>query len=113
MIGLIDRVIRLSHPSFHKENFEHVINTLLDNGYPLKLIFSNIKHRLSFLFSKLNNRSIDTPNVIVQEIKEKFIYFYVPYIPEICDKFKYLFNKNSNIRVTYTNLNKLSKFINA
>jgi len=42
--GLIDRVILLSHPEFHKSNF--IINVLLDNGYPLDLIFSFIRRRL-------------------------------------------------------------------
>jgi len=37
--SLIDRVILLSHPEFHKDNFNLIINILLDNDYPLNLIF--------------------------------------------------------------------------
>ncbi|KYN19273.1 hypothetical protein ALC57_08450 [Trachymyrmex cornetzi] len=46
IFGLIDRIILLSHPKFHKKNFDFIINVLLSNGYPLKLIFTTIKKRL-------------------------------------------------------------------
>jgi len=42
MYNLIDRVIRLVHPEFHKNNFDYIIRVLLDNGYPLDLIFFSI-----------------------------------------------------------------------
>jgi len=46
MYSLIDRVIRLSHSEFHKNNFDYIIKILLENGYPLDLIFFfNSKHR--------------------------------------------------------------------
>jgi len=43
IISLIDRLIFLSHSKFHKDNFDLIINILLDNGYPLNLIFHAIK----------------------------------------------------------------------
>ncbi|KYQ53936.1 hypothetical protein ALC60_07149 [Trachymyrmex zeteki] len=43
IIGLIDRVLSLSHPMFHQENFEAIIKILINNGYSLKLIFTMIK----------------------------------------------------------------------
>jgi len=46
MYSLIDRILRLSHPKFHKNNFDHIIKILLDNGYPLDLIFTTIRRRL-------------------------------------------------------------------
>jgi len=46
MYSSIDRVILLSHPEFHKSNFDFIINVLLDNGYPLDLIFFSIRRRL-------------------------------------------------------------------
>jgi len=36
---------RLSHPKF-QTNFDYIIKILLDNGYPLDLIFSSIRRRL-------------------------------------------------------------------
>lgn len=51
IIGLVDIAFRLSHPRYHKKkNFEFVINILLDNGYPLSLIFHVINERLKKLF---------------------------------------------------------------
>ena len=54
IIGLIDRVLLLSHPSFHKKNFDLVIKILLNNGYPLSLIFSTITKRLYKKFDPFN-----------------------------------------------------------
>ncbi|XP_072764661.1 uncharacterized protein, partial [Anoplolepis gracilipes] len=51
IIGLIDRVSRLSHPRFHQTNFDLLINILLNNGYPLSFIFHTIDKRLKKLFS--------------------------------------------------------------
>ena len=46
IFGIVDRVILISHPDFHKRNFDHIIRILLDNlsikDYPLKLIFDNV-----------------------------------------------------------------------
>ncbi|EFN73998.1 hypothetical protein EAG_00158, partial [Camponotus floridanus] len=49
IIGLTDRVFWLSHPRFHKENFQFVVDILLNNGYPLSFIFHTISDRLNFL----------------------------------------------------------------
>jgi len=37
--GLVDHAIKLSHPSFYEKNLILCIKILLDNGYPLDLIF--------------------------------------------------------------------------
>jgi len=42
IIGMTDRAFRLSHPRYHQKNFELVVNTLLNNDYPLSLIFDTI-----------------------------------------------------------------------
>ena len=52
IIDLIDKVLFLSHPIYHQENFELIIKILLNNGYPLKLIFSEIKNKLSKKFKE-------------------------------------------------------------
>jgi len=36
----------MSHPMFYSKNLELIINLLLNNGYPLKLIFDTINRRL-------------------------------------------------------------------
>jgi len=37
-----DRAFLLSHPKYHQKNLELVINTLLNNDYPLSFIFDTI-----------------------------------------------------------------------
>ncbi|KYN21929.1 hypothetical protein ALC57_05666 [Trachymyrmex cornetzi] len=43
IMSLIDRIILLFYPKFHLKNFDFIIDVLLRNGYPLKLIFKTIK----------------------------------------------------------------------
>ncbi|EFN62673.1 hypothetical protein EAG_00345, partial [Camponotus floridanus] len=45
IIGLTDRVFKLSHPRFHEKNLSVIMDILLKNGYPIKLIFNTIKNR--------------------------------------------------------------------
>jgi len=56
--SLIDRAFLLSHLRFHQKNLELVISLLLDNGYPLDLIFEKMKARIRTL---INNKS--NPNM--------------------------------------------------
>jgi len=53
--GLIDTAFLLSHSSFYQKNIEFVIELLLENGYPLNLIFGKINSRLKTLI--YNNRN--------------------------------------------------------
>jgi len=77
IISLVDRVITLSHPDFHKENFDSIVKILINNGYPLDLIFSTIRKRFYFKFnhSKQKKHS-QTINVHTPARK---IYFTIPY----------------------------------
>jgi len=59
--GLIDRAFLLSCPRFHQKNVEFIIDILLENGYPLDLIFDKIKNRLKTLIysNKNSNNNIN------------------------------------------------------
>jgi len=46
IFGMTDKIIKLSHPSYHQKNLTETINLLLKNGYPLEFIFSNIHNRI-------------------------------------------------------------------
>jgi len=49
IIGAVDRVvILLSHPSFQEKSFIDIINTFIENGYPLQFIFFTINNRLNY-----------------------------------------------------------------
>jgi len=47
ILGLADRAILLSHPRYHQKNL--YIDILLNNGYPLNLIFHHMKRRIKRL----------------------------------------------------------------
>jgi len=49
IFGLVDRTLFLSHSKFHEKNFKNVVDTLLDNCYPLPFIFSTIHTRIRML----------------------------------------------------------------
>ena len=76
ILGLIDRVLKLSHPSFHQKNFDKIINILLMNGYPLDIIFDNINNRLHTHFQKLNN----TINITEQKVTKEARFFTIPFV---------------------------------
>jgi len=58
--GLVDRAFLLSHPMFHKKNLQFIIKLLMDNSYPLNLIFKKINSRLKTLI--YNNRKFNSDN---------------------------------------------------
>jgi len=80
--GLIDRAFLLSHPEFHQKNIELVVRVLLQNDYPLGLVFSTIRSRIKSLMEgkiKLQNNE--------NEHSDKKIWFTVPYVDSISEKF--------------------------
>lgn len=54
IIGLTDRIYKLSHPRFHEKNFTLIIHILLKNGYPIELIFNTITNRIRSLIHNSN-----------------------------------------------------------
>jgi len=81
-MNLIDKVLLLSHPEFQQKNFSYMINILSNNNYPLNMIFSSIKKRLSIKFQPINNHRTSR---LQDKIKEN--YFVVPYINNTAEKF--------------------------
>ncbi|KAM0737118.1 hypothetical protein ACS0PU_000211 [Formica fusca] len=105
IIGLIDRVFLLSHPSFHQNNFKLIIEILLDNGYPLNFVFRVLHERLKTLIHRISDNSVDS----TREGKT-VSYFTIPYVPAISEQFKRI-TKDLNVRLSYQSLNKLNSFI--
>jgi len=106
MYSLIDRVFRLSHPEFHEKNFDLIIKILLDNGYPLDLIFSSIRRRLHTLI--YSNKKITSNE---KEDNSRLPYFTIPYVFCIAKKFIQFFKNITFSKLAFTCFNKLSKFI--
>jgi len=99
--SLVDRVVQLSHPKFHKINFDHIIKILLDNGYPLDLIFTSIRRRLHTHRSKVHKETE----------KHSTPYFTIPYVSCIANKFIEYFKKITFCKLAFSCYNKLNRFI--
>lgn len=87
IIRMIDKIMLLSHSTFHEKNFKLMINILLKNDYPLHLIFKIENNRIKYL---LNNKltkhvkektTIESPSPLPD--KKKF--FVIPYIKQLSD----------------------------
>jgi len=104
IMGLMDRAFLLSHPEFHRKNLESVIRILLNNDYPLNLIFNVMSDRLkSLVYGKTLKQKIP------QEINETK-WFTVPYVGSFSEKFKKVI-AGTKLKLAYQSLNKLNKFI--
>ena len=81
---------------YYQENFELIIK-ILNNGYPLKLIFSEIKNRLSKKFKQWNDQ-INTPKEAIDnnEGKINHRFFYNRLFPFLSEKIKIFFFKVRN-----------------
>jgi len=103
--SLIDRVIQLSHPDFHKNNFDHIIRILLDNGYPLELIFTSIRRRLytrSYTNVSRDRKEVEKPT---------HLYFTIPYVSSVANKFIQFFKNITFCKLAFSCSNKLNRFI--
>ncbi|XP_025269898.1 uncharacterized protein LOC112639584 [Camponotus floridanus] len=103
IIGLVVRVFSLSHPRFHSKNLDLIVRILLDNCYPLNVIFEVMNKRLRFLIGSHGRIVNGTQN-------SSPTYFTVPYLPNVTEQFRNI-TKNLDIKLSYTSLNKLNKFI--
>ncbi|KYN27980.1 hypothetical protein ALC57_02616 [Trachymyrmex cornetzi] len=104
IIGLLDRILFLSHPEYHEQNIRDLINVLLKNGYPLNIIFSTINLRIKKLSKRrniyVNNMFSENDTDVCNERK----FFTIPYIDKISEKFYSIANK-INQRVAYKSVN--------
>lgn len=105
IFSLTDRAIKLSHPMYHQKNLRFIVMTLLNNGYPLELIFSKINNRLKTLFRTEKNKTnvVDTTSV-----RKKIISF--PYIKNASEIVTSSIDRNQ-FTIGYRCLNNLSRLI--
>jgi len=99
-----DKILLLSNPEFHQKNFFFLINNLLTNNYPLEMIFSSIRERLSVKFRQLNHGTSHTTDT-------KDNYFVIPYIDHTADRFIQLFKNIPKFKLAFFGINRLNKFI--
>jgi len=79
-------VFLLSHPKFHQKNLEFAIDLLLENGYPLNLIFDKMNKRIKTLIYNQNKKSLNSvdKNNAVENISGRKI-IVLPYINRISE----------------------------
>jgi len=112
IIGLTDRAILPSHPNFQQKNLCLIINILLNNNYPLDLIFLTIYNRLKYLFvSRINNtQNTQDESENSKDSAKKF--FTIPYVPSISESFKKIIG-DLDVNLSFCSLNTLHRFIKA
>jgi len=88
---VIDRIFSLSHPKFHERNLNFIIETFINNNYPLQFKFNTIQTRLKSLFNKRTKKQVTD----IPEEERINSWFLIPYIQKVTDKFK---NIASNIK---------------
>jgi len=104
--SLVERAIKLSHPSFHKKNLELCIKLLLDNGYPLNLIFNRINSRLKKLFVQKRETVDSMTNNNLNNERKILVLLYVNPLTDIMTS-----NIDSSKTIIFRCLNKLSQFV--
>jgi len=116
-MSMIDRAMLLSHPRYHNKNINFIINTFLQNDYPLHFIFDTINLRLKTVVNKRNithtneaeNNNINNGN---NNNGMKINWFTLPYFPNISEKFKNI-TKIQNVKLSFYCFNKLDRIIKA
>ena len=61
IIGMVDRIFKLSHPKFHQNNLYLTIQTLLNNSYPLNFIFNTIETGYYILYVQKTLKALIQP----------------------------------------------------
>jgi len=104
---MVDKIIALSDPMFHQKNFTNILNTLLNNSYPLKFIFNTINRRLKFHLFKNKNSSTYNNEHNNNNITN---YCAIPYKKNFSKKISKSII-NSGLKIVFTCNNKLNSFI--
>jgi len=71
----------LSHPRFHEKNLKFIIETFVNNNYPLQFIFDTIHMRLKSLFNKRTKKQGNSTGNSNEErtnigLEQKFVAFF-------------------------------------
>ncbi|XP_011873332.1 PREDICTED: uncharacterized protein LOC105565077 [Vollenhovia emeryi] len=103
--SLVDRALTLADPFFHTKNIEYCINVLIENGYPLPLIFKEINRRIRVLHNRKENINTEPDDKPERKI------IVLPYIQTISSIAKKHIDR-SKFMLGYRCVNRLTKYIN-
>jgi len=77
----------LSHPVFHQENLEYVVNLLLENCYPLELIFQKINDRIDkIIWNSTKKKEIKQISKIEENQRKLIVLPYIKNVSESIDR---------------------------
>jgi len=62
-LSAVDKAFLLLHPEFHQKNIEFVIKTLMNNDYPLNVIFKVMTDRVKCLINRKTLKQQETSTV--------------------------------------------------
>jgi len=110
--SLVDRAIKLSHPSFQEKNLRLCIKWLLENGYPLNLIFNKINLRLKKLFTLRSETVLNTTNKTQTDSHSERRILVFPYINPLSEFISSNID-SSKAMVGFRCLSKLNRFVKA
>jgi len=100
-------MVLLSHPKFHEKNLKGVINTLLNNWFPLSFIFATINTRIKMLTNRIVRDSNN--NDQLSQINQRN-FFTIPYVRSISESFLPI-TKKYGFEIAYSVPNTLNRFI--
>ncbi|XP_024868999.1 uncharacterized protein LOC112452813 [Temnothorax curvispinosus] len=99
---------------YHTKNLVIIINILLNNGYPLELIFRKVRLRLKYLHNnKLGHTDeIESVSQHSDDALQSKKFIAIPFIKNISNKVAHLLS-NDELMVGYRVLNNLGRFVKA
>jgi len=106
IISMIDRAFLLSHPKYHEKNLKFIIETFINNNYPLQFIFDTTYMRLKSLFKRRTKKQ----SLEGSDKRKKNCWFLIPYIKKVSDKFKNIANVLES-KLAFFSQNKLDRII--
>lgn len=104
VIGLTDRIFKLSHPRYHEKNFKLIFSMLHDNGYPSDFIVATVTKRIKSLIH--NSFSAPSPTVLSSSSSTSS-FFVIPHIEGVSKVFKNIV-MNLNKSLAFVVPNKLN-----
>jgi len=108
VIGLTDKIFKLSHPRYHEKNFKFIFDTLLMNGYPAEFIFTTVTRRIKSLICS----NIVPPSSPASPPSSSRSFFVISFIDVVSKHFKDI-AAGPNKSLAFVVLNKLNRFIKA
>lgn len=97
--------------SKNRKNLDLVIKTLINNRYPLNLIFNTINRRFASLFHRFNTKSVINNNLNNStSLPLQKVFFTVSYVGAVSEQFSTIINR-TNTKIAFTCTNKLSDLV--